>query len=188
MPPPDVRRQVGGTVWAKADAVSREAKRVYGAAVGRTWLRGSVLEVLSRRNEGGKRAVTYVRGLYMVGNKEVEATISLQTLKDKDPNSPGTPSTPSNTLSNIAPEDNLPALDVLGVPEDNENLAIGEDDVLQGMEQQPVEVETVREEEDDDESTIPSNSNRTPASTNHGRQWFVDATDVDMNGPVPQRP
>ena len=49
---PDTRRQVGGNVWAKAEAVSREAKRVFGAAVGRTWVRGTVLEVIIQQNEG----------------------------------------------------------------------------------------------------------------------------------------
>ena len=47
MAPRDARQQVGGTVWVKAEMVSREAKRVYGAAVGRTWLPGKVLEVFS---------------------------------------------------------------------------------------------------------------------------------------------
>ena len=61
---PDPRRNVGGTVWAKADLVSREAKRVYGAASQTMWLRGTTIECTTRRNEGSKRAVTYMSNVY----------------------------------------------------------------------------------------------------------------------------
>ena len=33
-----------------------------------------------------------------------------------------------------------------------------------------------------------NNNNHPPASSDHSQNLFVDVTDVDMNGPVPQRP
>ena len=110
---PDTRRQVGGDVWAKAEAVSREAKRVYGAAISRTWVRGTVLEVIIQRNEGSKRATTMVKASYMIGNMEKVACIPLQSLKDKDP-SAAAPTEPTATNNETAESDgstNMPALE-----------------------------------------------------------------------------
>ena len=47
-PAADTRQVVGGVVWAKAEAVSHDAKRIFGAALSKTWLCGKVLSVEKR--------------------------------------------------------------------------------------------------------------------------------------------
>ena len=82
----DERRIIGGFVWAKADAVSRDAKRIYGKELARTWLRGTVLQVLSqKKTPAQKRASTYIKALYMVGLTEKVAIITISRLKATDP-------------------------------------------------------------------------------------------------------
>jgi len=83
--PPDSRREVGGLVWAKAEAVSRDAKRVYGAAVSEKHLMGTVLEVSVAKPDGAKRAVTYITARYKIGDTEKDKKLSLQTLKAQEP-------------------------------------------------------------------------------------------------------
>lgn len=51
----DTRQVVGGVVWAKADSVSHDSKRIFGAALSKTWLLGKVLSVEKKRtNEQSK--------------------------------------------------------------------------------------------------------------------------------------
>ena len=52
MPSVDPRRIVGGSVWAKATAVSNDSRRIYGVDADKHWLRGEVVEVLVSRPEG----------------------------------------------------------------------------------------------------------------------------------------
>jgi len=49
MAPPDSRRQVSGIVWAKAEAVSRDCKRIYGAAIKKKYIFGTVLEIFKTK-------------------------------------------------------------------------------------------------------------------------------------------
>jgi hypothetical protein len=83
---PDPRRKEGGTIWAKAEQVSKDAKCVYGAAVGNLWLQGTTIECISKRYEdSSKRACNYIKAMYMVGNTAEYATIPLQSLKATNP-------------------------------------------------------------------------------------------------------
>jgi Transposase IS4 len=83
---PDTRRVIGGRVWARADAVSNDAKRIYGSEASNVWLEGIVQEVMSqKRNASSKRATTYVKAMYRCGNMERVKILPLQVLKDKDP-------------------------------------------------------------------------------------------------------
>ena len=162
---PDTRRQVGGDVWAKAEAVSREAKRVYGAAISRTWVRGTVLEVIIQQNEESKRATTMVKASYMIGNMEKVACIPLQSLKDKDP-SAAAPTEPTATNNETAESDgstNMPALEHDLPTADIESF-----------------------EDSDDDLEVPQAGPRC-VSSNNGRNWYEGVVDVDMNGPVPRR-
>ena len=84
----DTQRVVGGSCWTKKEAVSHDAKRVYGAKSESTWLKGTVLEVIVKRPEGAKRSVNYIKARYMVGNEEKIKVLSLQVLKAKDPAPP----------------------------------------------------------------------------------------------------
>jgi Transposase IS4 len=83
---PDSRRVVGGTAWAKATHVSKDARRIYGADVDKKWLPGTVLEVITSRPEGAKRATTLVKARFKVGDSEKVKVINLAQTKKEDPN------------------------------------------------------------------------------------------------------
>jgi hypothetical protein len=153
---PDTRRIVGGAVWARADAVSRDARRIYGSELNNTWLRGNVLEVMTqRKNASSKRATTYVKASYMCGNTEKVTILPLQVLKDKDPRAVEAP-----PLAEFNNENAYPL--VLPPPP---------------PEAQPFEENQFQQP--------PPQPNINPASTNNGRNWYEGVTDVDINGPVP---
>ena len=131
-----------------------------------TWLHGIVLDVISqRRNASSKRATTYVKASYRVGDTTKIAILPLQVLKDKDPRVQDEPA-----VNNApAPLNNLLAL--LTEAEVN-NLTADNNEEGQPPPPPP--------------PTPPSTENA-PASINHGRHWYEGITDVDMNGPVPYR-
>ena len=88
--PPDSRKQVGGLCYAKADAVSHDAKQIYGVLLDEKWLAGTVLEVLQHKPENAKRATTWIKAKYKIGNKEYVKSILLQSLKPQAPEGPAT--------------------------------------------------------------------------------------------------
>jgi hypothetical protein len=76
--PLDPRRVAGGTLWARAESVTHDAKRIYGAALPRTWVRGTVIGCSSElKNAQAKRATSYVRASFMVGNTLYEKQLPL---------------------------------------------------------------------------------------------------------------
>jgi Transposase IS4 len=153
-------------VWAKAEAVSRDAKRVYGSEVSNTWLRGTVLEVLTqRRNAASKRSTTYVKAAFMCGNLAKTSILPLQTLKDKDPRTETatTASITNNENNNNANVNAMPSQEPLPLQEGSNDVNV-----------QP----------DSPEFNIPY---QVPVACTNGREWYEGITDVDMNGPVPYR-
>ena len=158
---PDPRRDIGGSVWARAEAVSKDAKRIYGTESGTTWLRGVVLEVLTqRKNASSKRSTTYVKATYMCGNTQKITILPLQVLKDKDPSDVGANNNNENNGEQLPhpPPQNL----AVAAAEENNNIA-----------QPPLQPTT--------------SHNVNPASSNNGRNWYEGIVDVDANGPVPFR-
>ena len=85
MTPPGTRRIAGCLCFAKAQAVTHDVKRIYGAATSETWLPGTVSDVIQHRPDNAKRATTYILAKYKVGNKEYEKSIPLQSLKAQLP-------------------------------------------------------------------------------------------------------
>jgi hypothetical protein len=85
MAPPDPRRVIGATVYAKALQVSHDSRRIYGADVDKKWLKGTVTEVMIHRPEGARRSTTMIKALYYVGNSEKVKILNLQNLKKDDP-------------------------------------------------------------------------------------------------------
>jgi len=85
MAPTDSRREVGGICHAKAEAVSRDAKRIYSVLISETWRQGTVLEVINHKPDNAKRNTTYIRAKYKIGNKECEKSIPLQSLNSCAP-------------------------------------------------------------------------------------------------------
>jgi len=90
MAPTGSRRQVGGLCCAKADAVSHDAKQIYGAGLDETWIAGMVTKVVNHRPTGSKRSTTYIVAKHKVGNKEYKKSIPLQSLKAQALEGPGT--------------------------------------------------------------------------------------------------
>jgi len=78
---PDSRKQVGGICFAKAEAVSHDAERICGAGIGKMWLPGAALEAINHRSDNAKQATAHIRAKCKVGNKEVEKSVPLQSLK-----------------------------------------------------------------------------------------------------------
>ena len=176
----DTRRSLGGSVWARADSVSRDAKRIYGSQVGNTWLEGTVIEVVSqKKNPSAKRATTYVKARYVVGNTEKITTLPLQVLKDKEPReevpTPGDnnenrdvniPAAENGT--NVGPQQPAPhPPPVVAAAGGRINLALPHTAVT------PAAIPTVG-----------SGNHQNPVSSNNGCNWYEGITDVDMNGPV----
>jgi len=86
----DTRRVVGGSAWARAEHVSKDAKRIYGSKLNTTWLHGTVLDVkTAKKTPASKRTTTYVKARYMCGDAEKEVSLSVQVLKAADPTNAG---------------------------------------------------------------------------------------------------
>ncbi|CAB9525606.1 unknown protein [Seminavis robusta] len=90
----DTRKKVGGKCWAQAERVSKECKRIFGAALSDTWLEGIVIKVDQRlSNPSAKRATTYITALYKLGERdgiaiEKEKELTMQSLKAANPKAP----------------------------------------------------------------------------------------------------
>jgi hypothetical protein len=88
----DPQQVVGVEVWAKADAISRDFKRILGNKFKTAWIKGEVVSVEKKKvNPTAKQSTTYVTAKYPceVHNGEQrykEKQLPLQTLKEKDPN------------------------------------------------------------------------------------------------------
>jgi len=109
MAPPDSRREVGGLVWAKADSISHDFNRTFGARHADKWLLGTVLEAYkTKKNANSKRTTTYVTASYKVGDITKEKLLSLQTLQPQDPTVVAAAPAP------LAPPDNSDATNVGG--------------------------------------------------------------------------
>jgi hypothetical protein len=82
----DPRRVVGNPVWAKAMHVSRDCRQIYGADVDKMWICGTVLECMTSKPDGARRATTLIKASYQVGNGEPVKIINIAQLKKDDPN------------------------------------------------------------------------------------------------------
>jgi len=100
MVPPDSRREVGGLVWAKAEAVSHDCKRIYGAGIVDKWLPGTVLEVISKKSPQAKRATTYILARYKCVETSKDVAIALQSLQAQNLKPEVIPPANNNTNTN----------------------------------------------------------------------------------------
>ena len=171
MPSVDPRRIVGGSVWAKATAVSNDSRRIYGVDADKHWLRGEVVEVLVSRPEGARRATTLIRAKYKVGESEKEKILGLAQLKKDDP---------SLVPSMVNDGAVMPALD----NHDNGNvspptIATTASTAPQAENAPPGSTETVGT----GTSSGTSASGRIPIATCHGIEWYIDPnTELPVNG------
>lgn len=167
MAPPDPRRVVGGSVWARATHVSRDARRIYGVDADKKWLRGIVLEVLTSRPEGSRRATTLVKARYQVGDSEKIKLINLAQLKKEDqgttgeapPPAPGSPENLEQSSGDMPP------------------LPLGEGTPAATTANTTVPGTT------DTSSSTSTGSTRAPVYTcRDGREWFYGEPELPTNG------
>lgn len=178
MAPPDSRKMIGGLCYAKAEAVSRDAKRIYGVLLPETWIPGTVMEVINHKADNAKRATTYIKAQYKIGNKIHEKSIPLQSLKAQAPEGPPTcataeeagvtTTTNENANPNTGDNGTAPAANVNN-NNDNNGFPLGT-----GTPSPP-----------------PLGTRGTPptpptpsAYANDGRAWFQGDTVHDVNGPT----
>ena len=190
----DSRVVVGGTVWARAEAISRDFKRILGNQFKTKWIHGKVVRVEKRKaSEHAKRSTTYVEGKYPCGINDATKEqlykikwIPLQSLKAKDPfeasaaDVPATvnqaaDSTTDTTIENNAP----PAANVQGtadpatppVPEEGNNVT---------TQAAPATQATQGSTETANSSS--TGSSRTPVVTCNDRHWYEGNCNVEVNG------
>ena len=177
MPVTDPRRIPGGFVWAKATSVSNDARRIYGVDADKMYLRGVVIEPLTSRPEGAKRATTLIKAKYRVGNVEKIKLINLAQLKKDDPNpAPAPVAAPPPTTTEAT------TTEATTSPQDSTNNANQEPTTPVPATAAPTVAPpgTVQTQ-----ATAGSNSSsvRIPVATVHNRQWFDGETDLPTNGP-----
>jgi Transposase IS4 len=199
MAEPDTRRIVGGTCWAKAEQVTKDAKRVYGSASGETYLRGTVLEVEMRlANAQSKRRTCYVKARYMCGNLPKEATLCISQLKASHgtaspptetvpPEAPNGNSTNSNSTNSttVSPTGNNDAQPSQPSPEQPEMPPLGSGTASGSS--PSVSSSSSNNSSPADSTSTPSSTSSTLKCTVHGREWHSGVMDVAVNGPVPVR-
>ena len=198
----DSRVVVGGAVWARAEAISRDYKRILGNQFKTKWIGGVVVRVEKRKTTAaGKRATTYVTGKFPCGKDDTtkqviykEKELSLQTLKDRDPNAVE----PSTVTNNVAPPptaiaETATAETATGTetsvePTTNttqEEVPIptpAEPDVEQPR--LPITVNVPPASATTNTSSLGSQSagSRFPVVTVNDRHWYEGDTNVDVNG------
>ena len=186
----DSRVVVGGTVWARAEAVSRDYKRILGNQYKTKWVQGTVINVEKRKaSDTAKRATTYVEARYVCGedkNKEPLykfKTIPLQSLKAKDPFEVPTASdvtaaaaAVNDAAPAVAPTVQAPTANVQGTSATPPTVAENANaPVPQG---QSDGSERSRESSDSTSTT----STRIPVVTVNNRNWYEGNCTVEVNG------
>ena len=169
----DPRQVVGGEVWAKADAISRDFKRILGNKFKTAWIKGEVIGVEKRKaNPLAKRATTYVTAKYPCevhnGVQDYkEKQLSLQTLKEKDPN----PVLPREEAAPSAPGPSAaPTTPAVFTVTTDENVP-------------PATTATATSQQTSDSGNSSSTSStKIPVATVNGRHWYEGNCNVDVNG------
>lgn len=137
--PPDPRRVVGGTCWARAEAVTHDAKRIYGASLAKMWVKGTVLEVKSVLRDQAKRATTYINANYQVGNRVYTKMLPLSTTKTKLPEDMVDGNRSSTANNNGAADPLMPPLDGQGGGQGNLQMVVDQE-VLFWLQAKMVEI------------------------------------------------
>jgi Transposase IS4 len=182
----DPRRVVGGSVWAKATAVSRDCKRIYGVDCDKIWLHGTVLEVLNHRPEGAKRSTTLINAKFKVGDGERVKTIGLSQLKKDNPNPPSetapppaqnSASSPENPEQSSVTNNGVPCIPAGTPTNTTENTA----PTAPGTAQTSATATT------NSTGTASTGASQVPTVSCHGVDWFDRPTDLPTNGPFTRK-
>ena len=166
----DPRQEVGGVVYAKADAISRDYKRILGNLFKTSWIKGEVLRVDKKKsNPTAKRTTTYVTARYPCEvhdgvQQYKEKELCLQILKDKDPNPP--PELPAPAAAPTPTRE--------GGPEEEELTPTAVTAEAPAAPTTEGTNATVASES--------SGSSTVPVVTVNGRHWYEGNCNVDING------
>ena len=203
-PPVDTRQVVGGAVWAKAEAVSNDCKRIFGAALSKTWLCGTVLSVEKKKsNEQSKRSTTYVTASYMVGTSAKIKQIPLQSLKASNPEEATTePPPPPPPQQQENRDDVVDNGDTLSVPPPVEEVTRNSSTtsptstigmgtpaasrhVASATNNNNNNSNSSTATDENSSSATPNNEDDgpTPVAVANDRRWYEGPTDAPVNGP-----
>jgi Transposase IS4 len=190
----DPRQVVGGVVWAKADAISRDFKRILGNQFKTAWIKGAVIQVNKKKSHpAAKRSTTYVVAKYPCEVHDgvqhyKEKELSLQTLKEKDPNAPPpaptvppatTTATPATTETVEAP----PATNATTTPATtDETVQATATDTTNPTTTPPAGSDATTTTAATSHSSSTSSSTKVPVVTVNGRHWYEGNCNVDVNG------
>ena len=173
MVPPDPRRVVGASVYAKALQVApHDGRRILGVDADKMWLKGTVMEVLISRPEGARRATTLIKASYNVGNSEKVKILNLQLIKKDDPTAAAT--APATATGTVTAPTAAPTTGNTGNGSDGAAVTATEDSSSEGVQEST-------------QPTEPSSVRNPVTTTNDGRQWYDGATDIAVNGPFTER-
>jgi Transposase IS4 len=139
-----------------------------------------VLEVLSHRPEGARRATTLIKAKYKVGDGERVKVSNLCQLKKDNPN-PEPPSSP--------PNQEPPPLQTAAAPIDSTNVAAAgsppSNNNNTDTSNAPGTTQTVTTHLS--ASTASTGASQVPTVTCHGLEWFSADTTLPTNGPFTQK-
>ena len=149
------------------------------------WLRGTVVNVIVKKPDGAKRATTFVVARFTIGGRDYEPELSLQTLKAEDPTAAPTapavpPPVPPGEGNPLPMEPPLPVQN----PPTEQAMATT---TAPAASNSPADEEQEFDLSDEEESSGISSQGQQPVTSSHGRDWYIGATDVDVNGPTPPR-
>ena len=193
----DSRVTVGGVVWARAEAISRDFKRILGNQFKSQWIKGTVIQVEKRKaSEFAKRSTTYVEGKYPCGEDAQKQPIfkfkflSLGTLKDKDPNA--VPTQPVAETTNVAPSvapvpTAAVAAAATGTATEEGNVQLTPDATNNNKPVGIVPVAAHTNSQDSNRtantsSTSSSTSSKVPVTTSNDRHWYDGNCQVEVGG------
>ena len=194
MPVLDSRKVIGGSVWAKATAVSKDCKRIYGALIESTWLEGTVVEVYSEKKDGAKKSTTKVKAMFTVGETQKTMSFALQSLKKINPslvapvaapNPPaGTTTTPPSPLPPLGfqyPIDTPTGTEAASAPPSPPPTQVSTGTASSPRSELTSRTATSRF------TSSSASSAKIPIETAHGRDWFDDDTECEVNGTFMRR-
>jgi hypothetical protein len=188
----DTRTTVGGFCWAKAEAVSHDSKRIFGAALAKTWLKGKVVSV-SRRlgNDQAKRQTTFVTAEYLIGEKVYTKEIPQQSLKASLPDgcvAGPTVAAPVVDDADATVDAPAPATTVTANPSSpTSTVGMGSAAAAVQVSAQRGATDSTDESSQATATTMSTSTTRTPVAVAHDFQWFDGALDVPVNGPIEER-
>jgi len=194
-------------VWAKAEHVSHDAKRIYGANIKKTWLHGQVVSIKQKKKDPlSKRAVTYINAIYSVGRSAKTKEIPLQSLKATNPEAAVSlsrlscsvvePPLPTPTpVANVnhdpaaSPTSTITMVSTATAAAAAAAAAEAAVPVAPNLRIEPIDDEEANSTNNNNNSMNNSTNNSTantttPVAVAHDREWFDGPVDTPVNGPL----